>query len=79
MSASLPTVKPYGGGQARNVNEYPTRETRWIELRKIDWRDQTGKDRVWEVAARKTTSEGGIDAVAIAALLKHPHRPVSVP
>jgi len=31
------------------------------------------------MAARKTTSEGGIDAVAIVALLVHPSRPVSVP
>lgn len=51
----------------------------WIELQKIDWTDEDGKDRVWEMAARKTTSEGGIDAVAIAALLKHPNRPISIP
>ncbi|GAA5859736.1 hypothetical protein JCM1840_006431 [Sporobolomyces johnsonii] len=79
MSASRPSVKPYRGGQAHNVKEYQSSDTRWVELRKIDWKDETGKDRVWEVAARKTTSEGGIDAVAIAALLKHPHRPLSVP
>jgi len=53
--------------------------SQWIELQKIDWTDEDGKDRVWEMAARKTTSEGGIDAVAIAALLKHPNRPISIP
>lgn len=31
------------------------------------------------MAARKTTAEGGIDAVAIAALLKHPSKPTSIP
>jgi len=31
------------------------------------------------MAARKTTSKGGIDAVAIAAVLKHPSRPNAVP
>lgn len=31
------------------------------------------------MAVRKTTSEGGIDAVAIAALLRHPSKPVSLP
>lgn len=31
------------------------------------------------MAARKTTSMGGIDAVAIAAVLKHPNRPDAVP
>jgi ADP-ribose pyrophosphatase len=40
------------------------------------WTDQDGKDRVWEAAARKTRSKGGIDAVAIAPILRHPSRPL---
>jgi hypothetical protein len=57
----------------------PPSPLQWIEVQKTDWTDEDGKDRVWEMAARKTTSEGGIDAVAVAALLKHPNRPVSIP
>lgn len=80
------------------------KQGKWIELQKIDWQDEDGKQRVrlplplpphppfppvvltlpslsqiWELAARKTTAEGGIDAVAIAALLKHPKKPTSIP
>jgi ADP-ribose pyrophosphatase len=52
-------------------------EAKWTELRKIEWTDQTGKDRVWEAAARKTRKETGIDAVAIAPILRHPSKPPS--
>ncbi|GAA5911810.1 hypothetical protein JCM8208_002444 [Rhodotorula glutinis] len=79
MASSLPNVKPYKGGDSKIRNVDNMQEGNWIELRKIDWTDEDGKDRVWEVAARKTTSKGGIDAVAIAAVLKHPSRPDAVP
>ncbi|GAA5910579.1 uncharacterized protein JCM6883_003221 [Sporobolomyces salmoneus] len=73
------SVKPFGGGDAKIRNVEPMKEGKWIELQKIDWTDEDGKDRVWEMAARKTTSKGGIDAVAIAALLQHPTRPTAIP
>lgn len=38
---------------------------------------KTGKDRVWEAAARKTRGSGGVDAVAIAPILRHPNKPPS--
>lgn len=41
---------------------------KWVELRKLDWVDEDGKNRVWEVASRKTTSKGGIDGQWIAPL-----------
>ncbi|GAA6047063.1 hypothetical protein NBRC10513_001714 [Rhodotorula toruloides] len=78
-TSSLPKVKPYSQGQAKIRNSEPMKEGKWIGLEKIDWTDEDGKERVWEMAVRKTTSEGGIDAVAIAALLKHPSKPVSLP
>ena len=52
-------------------------EAKWTELRKIEWTDQTGRNRVWEAAARKTRSKGGIDAVAIAPIIRHPSHPPS--
>ncbi|GAA5980691.1 hypothetical protein JCM10908_001739 [Rhodotorula pacifica] len=72
MSHQLPQVEPYSQGKAKIRNVTPMQEGKWVELRKVDWTDEDGKDRVWEMAARKTTSEGGIDAVAIAAILKQP-------
>ncbi|GAA6036615.1 hypothetical protein JCM8097_001253 [Rhodosporidiobolus ruineniae] len=77
---SLPQVKPYKGGDAKILSVNPMPEGgKWVEVQKIDWQDEDGKQRVWEMAARKTTAEGGIDAVAIAALLKHPSKPTSIP
>ncbi|KAK5709989.1 hypothetical protein LTR17_019265 [Elasticomyces elasticus] len=49
-------------------------EAKWTELRKIEWTDQTGRQRVWEAAARKTRTKGGVDAVAIAPILRHPNK-----
>ncbi|GAA5958264.1 hypothetical protein JCM8115_004038 [Rhodotorula mucilaginosa] len=73
MASRLPHVEPYSQGNARIRNVEPMKEGKWVELRKVDWTDEDGKDRVWEMAARKTTSKGGIDAVAIAAVLKQPN------
>ncbi|KAK0279095.1 hypothetical protein LTR35_008830 [Friedmanniomyces endolithicus] len=52
-------------------------EAKWTELRKIEWTDQAGRQRVWEAAARKTRTKGGVDAVAIAPILRHPNKPPS--
>ncbi|KAF2721445.1 hypothetical protein K431DRAFT_284821 [Polychaeton citri CBS 116435] len=51
-------------------------EAKWTELKKAEWTDQNGTDRVWEYAARRTRKESGIDAVAIAPIIRHPKRPV---
>ncbi|KAG8745728.1 hypothetical protein FRC10_007208 [Ceratobasidium sp. 414] len=50
--------------------ELSARDAKWITLEKITWKDQDGKQRPWEVASRKTRSGGGIDAVAVLAILK---------
>lgn len=68
----LPEVKPYGLGNPHIRGVHPMQEGKWIELRKVDWTDEDGKERVWEMAARKTTAKAGIDAVAIAAILRRP-------
>lgn len=59
------------------VEELPATEAKWIEFQKISWQDQTGKDRVWEAAARKTRGKAGVDAVAINTIIRHPSRPPS--
>lgn len=69
MSSQAPTI--------RKISPLSADEAKWTELRKIEWTDQEGKDRIWEAAARKTRSKGGVDAVAITPILRHPSRPAS--
>lgn len=75
--APTPHVEPYSQGNAVIRNVSPMQDGKWIELRRVDWTDEDGKDRVWEMAARKTTAKAGIDAVDIAAILKRPNTPLA--
>ncbi|EMD69065.1 hypothetical protein GGP41_004917 [Bipolaris sorokiniana] len=59
------------------IEDLPATSAKWISFQKISWQDQTGKDRVWEAAARKTRSKSGVDAVAIVTIIRHPSRPPS--
>ncbi|EJU01781.1 hypothetical protein DACRYDRAFT_116230 [Dacryopinax primogenitus] len=45
-------------------------EAKWVALRRIRWQDEDGQERIWEAAERKTRGSGGVDAVAILALLQ---------
>lgn len=46
-------------------------QAKWLKLEKINWRDEDGKDRVWEAASRSTRAEkSGLDAVAILAVIE---------
>ncbi|KAK3369470.1 NUDIX hydrolase domain-like protein [Lasiosphaeria ovina] len=58
------------------VSDLPTSEARWVTLKKIEYVDQVGKARTWEVAMRKTrAAKAGVDAVAMGNVLVHPSRP----
>ncbi|KAK3495329.1 NUDIX hydrolase domain-like protein [Neurospora hispaniola] len=65
------------------ITDLSPQSSKWITLQQIHYVDQTGKPRLWEVAARKTrstptaSSAGGIDAVAMCNILLHPRRPPS--
>lgn len=59
------------------VSELRTEEAKWVTLRKVEFVDQVGKPRMWEVAARKTRCHAGVDAVAMGNVLLHPSRPAS--
>ena len=59
------------------VSDVVTDQAKWIQLRKIEYTDEVGKARVWEMASLKTRSKGGVDAVAIGNILLHPSRPPS--
>ena len=63
--------------QIRKISPLSPDEAKWTQLNKIEWTDQTGRERVWEAASRKTRGKTGIDAVAIAPILRHPSRPAS--
>jgi ADP-ribose pyrophosphatase len=59
------------------VTELSAADARWVTLQRLDYTDETGKDRTWEVATRKTRGKAGVDAVAIGNVLLHPSRPAS--
>ena len=59
------------------ISDLPTDQARWVQLQKIEYTDQVGKARTWEVASRKTRGKAGVDAVAMGNILLHPSRPPS--
>lgn len=60
---------------AKMVSIEPLEQGKWIQTRKLNYKDPTGRDRVWEMAIRTTRSEStNIDGVAIVALLNHPDK-----
>ncbi len=59
------------------VSDLPTDQAKWVQLQKIEYTDQVGKARTWEVASRKTRGKAGVDAVAMGNILLHPSRPPS--
>ncbi|KIJ99558.1 hypothetical protein K443DRAFT_679821 [Laccaria amethystina LaAM-08-1] len=62
MELSIPRVT--------STAEMSSAEARWITLKKINYIDEEGQERLWECAERKTRRSTGIDAVAILALLR---------
>ncbi|KAE8540185.1 hypothetical protein D1P53_004123 [Cryptococcus gattii VGV] len=72
VSKSKSSQKP----ENLKTEEYKT-DAKWLKLEKINWKDQDGKQRVWEVANRTNRPKSGVDSVHILALLFHPHKPVS--
>jgi ADP-ribose pyrophosphatase len=78
--------KPTDGSKILSKTALSSEEAKWIRTKKINWRDPSGKDHVWESAERSTRSKGGIDgyhpvqlrltlAVGIIAILKEADGP----
>ena len=67
------TQKP----QITSISDLAPSQARWISLKQVDFIDQTGVPRNWEVAVRRTTAKYGVDAVAIGNVLLHPSKPPS--
>ncbi|KAF4971534.1 hypothetical protein FZEAL_9818 [Fusarium zealandicum] len=59
------------------LSDLPIEEAKWVTLKKIEYVDQVGKSRTWEVATRKTRGKAGVDAVAMGNILLHPSKPAS--
>lgn len=56
-----------------SVEDLPITESKWVTLKRINFTDQTGKQRTWESAQRKTRSaKSGVDAVAMGNILLPP-------
>lgn len=47
--------------QILRTEECPS-DAKWLKLEKIHWKDQGGKERIWEAANRKTRTEAGVDS-----------------
>jgi len=52
-----------------STEELQTSEAKWVTLKKLNWQDPTGKNRIWEMASRKTQPKSGLDAVSIFPLI----------
>ncbi|KAH7036028.1 NUDIX hydrolase domain-like protein [Microdochium trichocladiopsis] len=59
------------------VSDLQTTDSRWIALHKIEYTDQAGTPRTWEVATRKTRGKAAVDAVAMGNVFLHPSKPPS--
>lgn len=52
-----------------SIEDLPISESKWLTLKRITYVDATATTRTWESAVRRTTSAGGVDAVAIGNIL----------
>jgi ADP-ribose pyrophosphatase len=59
------------------ISDLSTADAKWVTLKKIEYVDEIGQPRAWEVAQRKTRGKSGVDAVAMGNILIHPSRPPS--
>lgn len=63
--------------QIVSIDDLPLEQAKWVSLKKVNFIDQTGVSRSWEIAVRKTTSKSGVDAVAMGNIFVHPTKPPS--
>jgi hypothetical protein len=65
MSSSSSSQEPQQGKQQKpdilSTEVLNADEAKFIEIKKLNYVDQTGRKRVWEVAQRKTRNESGVD------------------
>jgi ADP-ribose pyrophosphatase len=66
-SSKSDTQKP----QIISTEPISPNDAKWLQLNKIQWKDQNGKERTWEAASRSTRAKSsGVDAVSILAMIE---------
>lgn len=66
-----------GTPKVTSVVDLPSSDAKWVKLQKATYVDAKGKERIWEIASRKTTGSAGVDAVAMGNIIYHPSKPPS--
>ena len=66
-----------GTPKVTSLVDLPSSDAKWIKLQKATYTDAKGKERIWEIASRKTTGTAGVDAVAMGNIIYHPSKPPS--
>ena len=61
-----------GTPKVTSLVDLPSSDAKWVKLQKATYIDAKGKERVWEIASRKTTGSAGVDAVAMGNIIYHP-------
>jgi len=73
MADKMSTYTPH---MAKNISMEPMNvsEAKWITLKKITYKDPSGKERLWESAERQTRPKNSeADAVGVVAILNDPN------
>lgn len=63
-----------GTPKVTSLEDLPSSQAKWVKLQKATYLDASGKERVWEIASRKTTGKSGVDAVAMGNIIYHPSK-----
>ena len=66
-----------GTPKVTSLVDLPSSDAKWVKLQKATYVDAKGKERIWEIASRKTTGTAGVDAVAMGNIIYHPSKPPS--
>jgi len=66
-----------GTPKVTSLVDLPSSDAKWVKLQKATYIDAKGKERIWEIASRKTTGTAGVDAVAMGNIIYHPSKPPS--
>lgn len=69
MSSGLHETRQ-GVAKAKILRTEPLDDGKWTQLQKLTWQDQDGRQRVWEMASRKTRGKTGVDAVSMFLILE---------
>jgi 8-oxo-dGTP pyrophosphatase MutT (NUDIX family) len=70
VSMESKSNSPSAKRQPRRTSEHVVGKTRWLSLKTLDWTDEDGVNRKWDIASRNTKQAHVPDAVVIIPLLR---------